>query len=229
LSKKLFLFDIDGTLLASGGAGWRALAAACLELFNTPNLDGIEIAGRTDSLIARQLHARHGLESTPESCARFFDCYLKHLAQFLPQTDGKLLPGILELLDILKARPDCVLALLTGNLVRGAQLKLSHYGVWDYFEFGAFADDHHDRNALGPFAQARAKEKHGIEVAAEDIFILGDTPHDVACARAIGAKAIAIATGHHTRGELAACNPDFLFDDLGDVAGVLRAIGLSNA
>jgi phosphoglycolate phosphatase-like HAD superfamily hydrolase len=226
LSKKLFLFDIDGTLLASGGAGWRALEAACVELFNTPNLDGIEIAGRTDSSIARQLYARHGQEATPENCARFFDCYLKHLTHFLPKTEGQLLPGIIELLDTLKARHDCVLALLTGNLVRGAQLKLTHYGVWDYFEFGAYADDHHDRNALGPFAQARAREKHGIEFAAEDIFILGDTPHDVACARAINAKAIAIATGRHTREELAACSPDFLFDDLGDVAGVLRAIGV---
>lgn len=226
LSKKLFLFDIDGTLLASGGAGWRALEAACEELFGTPNLDGIEIAGRTDSLIARQLYARQGLEATPENCARFFDCYLKHLTHFLPVTEGQLLPGIVEMLDILKGRPDCVLALLTGNLVRGAELKLTHYGVWDYFEFGAYADDHHDRNALGPFAQARAKEKHGVEFAPEDIFVLGDTPHDVACARAIGAKAVAIATGRHTRAELAESQPDFLFDNLSDVEGVLREMGI---
>jgi phosphoglycolate phosphatase len=116
--------------------------------------------------------------------------------------------------------------LLTGNLVRGAELKLTHYGVWDYFEFGAYADDHHDRNALGPFAQARAKEKHGIEFAAEDIFVLGDTPHDVACARAIGAKAVAIATGRHNRAELEACHPDFLFDDLSDVRAALQAMGI---
>jgi phosphoglycolate phosphatase-like HAD superfamily hydrolase len=226
LKKKLFLFDIDGTLLASGGAGMRALEATCVELFGTEKLEGIEIAGRTDSLIARQLYERHGQIATPENCARFFDCYLKHLTHFLPVTDGKLLPGIVEMLEILKARPDCVLALLTGNLVRGAQLKLTHYGVWDYFEFGAYADDHHDRNALGPIAQARGKEKHGIEFAPEDIFVLGDTPHDIACARAIGAKAVAIATGRHTRAELAAGHPDFLFDDLSDVGGVLKTIGI---
>jgi phosphoglycolate phosphatase-like HAD superfamily hydrolase len=226
LSKKLFLFDIDGTLLASGGAGMRALEAACVELFGTEKLDGIEIAGRTDSSIARQLYERHGEVATPENCARFFDCYIKHLTHFLPVTDGKLLPGIVEMLDILKARPDCVLALLTGNLVRGAQLKLTHYGVWEYFEFGAYADDHHDRNALGPIARARGKEKHGVEFAAENIFVLGDTPHDIACARAIGAKAVAIATGRHTRTDLEACHPDFLFDDLSDVGGVLKTIGI---
>jgi phosphoglycolate phosphatase len=226
LNKKLFLFDIDGTLLASGGAGWKALETACVELFGTANLDGIEIAGRTDSLIARQLYARHGMVATPENCARFFDCYLKHLTRFLPETGGQLLPGIVEMLEILKSRPDCVLALLTGNLERGAELKLTHYGLWHYFEFGAYADDHHDRNELGPFARTRAKEKHGIEFAAEDIIVLGDTPHDVACARAIGAKAVAIATGRHTREELAACQPDFLFDDLSDVKAALAAMGV---
>ena len=226
MTKKLFLFDIDGTLLASGGAGWRALEAACVELFGTPNLDGIEIAGRTDSSIARQLYARRGEIATPENCARFFDCYIKHLTHFLPLTGGALLPGIVEMLEILKARPDCVLALLTGNLVRGAELKLSHYGLWNYFELGAYADDHHDRNELGPFARARAKEKHGIEFDPENILVLGDTPHDVACARAIGAKAVAIATGRHTRDDLAACDPDLLFDDLSDVRGALRLMGV---
>jgi phosphoglycolate phosphatase len=226
LTKKLFLFDIDGTLLASGGAGWRALEAACIDLFGTPDLDGIEIAGRTDSSIARQLYARRNEIATPENCTRFYDCYLKYLTHFLPLSDGALLPGIIEMLEILKDRPDCVLALLTGNLVRGAELKLTHYGLWHYFEFGAYADDHHDRNELGVFARTRAKEKHGIEFAPQDTIVLGDTPHDITCARAIGAKAVAIATGRHTRAELEACKPDLLFDDLSDVRGALKAMGI---
>jgi phosphoglycolate phosphatase-like HAD superfamily hydrolase len=226
LNRKLFLFDIDGTLLASGGAGIRALEAATQELFQTTNLEGIEIAGRTDSAIARQLYARIGHTPTPEDLTRYYDRYLTHLAHFLPITDGTLLPGIIELLDTLRARPDCVLALLTGNLERGAKLKLTQYGVWHYFEFGAYADDHHDRNQLGPFAQSRAKEKHGVEFAPDDIFVLGDTPHDITCARAIGAKAVAIATGRQTRAELAEFAPDFLFDDLGDVPAVLATLGL---
>ncbi len=226
MKQKLFLFDIDGTLLASGGAGIRALEAAAQELFGTRDLHDIEIAGRTDSAIAQQLYARAGAVATPEALAKFYDRYLTHLAHFLPVTDGALLPGIIELLDALRARPDCVLALLTGNLERGAKLKLTQYGVWHYFEFGAYADDSHDRNALGPFAQARAKEKHGLDFDHGHTFILGDTPHDVACARAIGAKAVAIATGRHTRAELAACAPDVLFDDLSDVPAVLAALGL---
>lgn len=226
LNRTLFLFDIDGTLLASGGAGIRALEAATDELFGTRDLHDIEIAGRTDSAIAQQLYARAGRTLAPGDLTRFYDRYLTHLAHFLPITDGALLPGIVELLDTLRARPGCVLALLTGNLERGARLKLTHYGVWHYFEFGAYADDSHDRNALGPVAQTRAKEKHGHDFPPGHTLILGDTPHDIACARAIGAKAVAIATGRHTRAELAACAPDYLFDDLGDVSAVLAALGV---
>ena len=117
-----------------------------------------------------------------------------------------------------------VLALLTGNLARGAELKLTHYGVWDYFEFGAYADDHHDRNELGHFARTRAQERHGIKFPPERIYVLGDTPHDIACARAIGAKAVAIATGQYTHAQLAEHAPDFLFDDLADVSAVIAAL-----
>jgi phosphoglycolate phosphatase-like HAD superfamily hydrolase len=94
--------------------------------------------------------------------------------------------------------------------------------VWHYFEFGAYADDHHDRDQLGHFARDRAREKHGIDFPPEQIFVLGDTPHDISCARAIGAKAVAIATGKFTRVELGALAPDFLFDNLGNVPKVLE-------
>lgn len=227
VSKYLFLFDIDGTIIASGGAGIHALEEASEEIFGSRDLEGIEIAGRTDSAIADQLLARHGRERTPEAITTFHDRYLTHLARLLPVAEGKLLPGVVELLETLRARPDCALALLTGNLERGAELKLTQYGVWHYFDFGAYADDSADRNALGPVAHARAKAKHNREFAPEDTFVLGDTPHDVTCARACGAKAVAIATGRHTRAELEVCSPDFLFDDLSDVPGFLRAIGLA--
>jgi phosphoglycolate phosphatase-like HAD superfamily hydrolase len=221
LEKKLLLFDIDGTLLASGGAGVNALTEAAREYFSSHELDGIEVAGRTDTSIAHQLFARHGRELTPTAVTEFTDLYL---ARLLPVTKGSLLPGIIPLLEALRARPDCVLALLTGNLVRGAELKLAHYGIWHFFEFGAYADDHHDRNALGPVARARAFDKHGHTFPAERIFILGDTPHDIACARAIDARAIAIATGGFTRAQLAAYSPDFLFEDLSDLSAVLAVL-----
>lgn len=223
----LLLFDIDGTLLSSGGAGEHSLRLALQDWFgNADALSGVEIAGRTDGAIVRQLFALHGVEPTPEKITGFFDCYLQHLSRQLPAVSGRLLPGIVELLEILKTRTDVAIALLTGNLCRGAELKLAHYGIWHYFEFGAYADDHHDRNQLAQVAARRALEKHGVSFAPERTFVLGDTPHDVACGRAIGAKTVAIATGGYTREQLQACGPDFLFDDLSDSAAVLQALGL---
>ena len=223
--KKLLLFDIDGTLLTSGGAGEQALRLAVKDQFAVDDdLKGIEIAGRTDSGIARQIFQKYRVEVSAENLAAFFDAYLRHLVHLLPRTTGRLLPGILPLLEALQQRDDVVLGLLTGNLARGAELKLTHYGIWDYFAFGAFADDHHDRNELGRFACARALEKAGCEFPPEQIFVLGDTPHDVACARAIGAHAIAIATGSCSRAQLAAAGADFIFDDVSDVEKVLRLL-----
>ena len=223
MSKKLVLFDIDGTLLTSGGAGERALRRGFRERFGIDDdLARVEIAGRTDSGIARRMLAAHDLPETPENLTAFFDGYLHFLAHELPGSQGGLLPGIVGLLEALQPRPDIVLALLTGNLERGAKLKLIHYGVWHYFEFGAYADDHHDRDQLGHFARTRAREKHGIDFPLDQVFVLGDTPHDISCARAIGAKAIAIATGKFSRAELGALAPDYLFDDLADVPKVLE-------
>ncbi len=225
--QKLILFDIDGTLLTSGGAGERALRQAVRERFGVDDdLKTVEIAGRTDSGIARQVLRKYGQAETPEAVTAFLDTYLRYLAENLPQITGRLLPGILPLLETLRGRPGVVLALLTGNVERGAELKLTHYGVWHFFEFGAYADDHHDRNELGHFARRRATERHGIDFSPDQIFILGDTPHDISCARAIGARAIAIATGGFTRERLAEHAPDFLFDDLSDVRAVLKAMGL---
>ncbi len=224
----LVLFDIDGTLLTSGGAGERALQLGLNDSFGIDDdMKDVEIAGRTDSGIARQVLSKHDLPETSENITRFLDGYLHHLARLLPDTKGRLLPGVVPLLDALKARSDAVLGLLTGNLERGAELKLMHYGVWHYFEFGAYADDHHDRNELGRFARARAVERHGREFAADEIFVLGDTPHDIACARAFGAQAIGIATGVFSRAQLAGSNPDVLFDDLSDLPAVLAALGCS--
>jgi len=225
LEKTLLLFDIDGTLITSGGAGERALRAGFLERFGIEDdLQNVEIAGRTDPGIARAMLRAHGLRDTPENITAFIDAYLAHLVAELPHAGGRLLPGIPALLAALKPRPEVVLALLTGNVERGAEIKLTHFGVWHFFEFGAYADDHHDRNELGPFARRRAIEKHGGEFPPERIVILGDTPHDIACARAIGAKVIAIATGKFTRAELEAHRPDDAFDDLADLPAVLRAL-----
>lgn len=223
--KKLLLFDIDGTLLLTGRAGEHALRVALKERFGVDDdLSAISFAGSTDGAIVKQMFAAHGIPQTAENAADLLDGYVHHLALELPRREGRVLPGIVELLEALHRREDCVLGLLTGNIERGAELKLSHYGVWDYFEFGAFADDHTDRNKLGPVAHSRAVEKHGAAFEPEDVFVLGDTPRDIDCARAAGFVAVAIATGSHGKDDLAAHRPDFLFEDLSDTRGVIEAL-----
>jgi phosphoglycolate phosphatase-like HAD superfamily hydrolase len=222
MTKRLLLFDIDGTLIDSSGAGVRSLQSVLRHKFGViDDLAGVEVAGRTDTGIVHQILRKQSMAVTEENTATFLEHYLEFLAVELPQRQGRLLPGIAELLSRLQARPKNVLALLTGNLRRGAQLKLAHYGIWDFFEFGAFADDHHDRNHLGPFAQERAREAHSMEFAAANIDVIGDTPHDIACGKAIGARTIAVATGSFSRDQLSAHQPDFVLADFSDVEKVM--------
>jgi phosphoglycolate phosphatase len=224
--KRLLLFDIDGTLIHSGGAGVHALKSAFTERFGiVDDLHDIEIAGMTDSGIVVSILNKHKIPATNENVSAFLDSYVHFLSLELPRRVGKLLPGVLELLEKLKSRPHLVLALLTGNVSRGAQLKLEHYGVWHFFEFGAFADDHHDRNRLGTVARARAKEKHGRQFSTSEIDVIGDTPRDIACGKAFGARTIAVATGTWKRNQLAKYEPDFLIDDLSNVQGIIDTLG----
>ncbi len=224
--KRLLLFDIDGTLIHSAGAGVQSLRHTLAERFGIEDeLADIEIAGMTDSGIVMSILNKHGIPATNDNIAGFLDTYVHFLSLELPRRVGQLLPGVLELLEKLTTRSHVVLALLTGNVSRGAQLKLEHYGVWHFFEFGAFADDHHDRNQLGSFARSRAREKHGHEFRADQIDVIGDTPRDIACGKAFGARTIAIATGSWPREQLAAHHPDFLFDDLSNVNHVMQVLG----
>ena len=225
-TRRLVLFDIDSTLINTGGAGVEALKLASKKRFGIDqDLSGIEIAGRTDSGIVRQILAKHGVEPTDEELHRFFDSYLELLAQQLRICEGRVLPGIVELLQRLEERPHTTLGLLTGNLARGAQLKLEHYALWKHFPFGAFADDHHDRNELGMVACARALEHTGWQLAPSSVDVIGDTEHDVACGKAIGARTIAVATGSRTREELAKAEPDFLFEDFSQTDDVIAKLG----
>jgi phosphoglycolate phosphatase len=224
--KKLILWDIDGTLIVSHGAGVRAMERAVTKRFGvSADLRQIDWAGRTDTWIVHEVLRHCGLPDTAQNAHDYLETYLELLPEELragPQ--GEVLPGVPELLDILRRRVDVAQGLLTGNLERGARLKLAHYKVWHYFEFGAFADDSPRRNELGPHALRRAKERHAVEFAPENTFIIGDTPHDIECGKVIGARTIAVATGRYTVAELVAHQPTAAFENFADTSAFLRVL-----
>jgi phosphoglycolate phosphatase len=226
MADSLILWDIDGTLVSMDRAGERALLLAIKELYQRDlGLElPIDLRGRTDTSIARDLLAYLGIPGNPEEEARLRQAYLSHMPRTMPAGNARILAGIKDALDAIRAHSEIHQALLTGNLKEGAKLKLSFMGLWDYFEFGAFADDSHLRDELGPFALARAKEKLGIDFPPERVWIIGDTPHDVACGKAIGAKTIAVATGAFTVEQLSALNPTHTFKDLSDTQALLNVI-----
>jgi phosphoglycolate phosphatase len=223
--KRLLLWDIDSTLVNTGSAGQHALVRATAEWFGESDLSGVEIAGRTDRAIARQILEKYGQPATDRNIDAFLDRYVSLLPEELPRRNGRVLPGIRELLEHLAQQPDKVLGLLTGNLQRGARLKLEHYDLWQFFPFGAFADDHHDRNELGPCAVRRAVAHAACAFSPGQVDVIGDTGHDIACGKAFGARTVAVATGSWSREQLAGDQPDFLFDDLANVDEVKQKLG----
>jgi phosphoglycolate phosphatase-like HAD superfamily hydrolase len=226
MQKTLILWDIDGTLLHSGGAGMKALEAALQDVFGVSgSLAGIEFAGRTDPWIIRQIFSRFGIEGSRENLSRYVDGYIAQLPGILGKSRARVLPGVEEILGQAAGHPGVVQGLLTGNLRRGAETKLGFHGLWDYFPIGAFADDSEVRNELGPHALRRARGHWGLDFPAERVWIVGDTPHDISCARAFGARAMAVATGGSKASELAGHEPDVVLESLGDTASFWRAIG----
>jgi phosphoglycolate phosphatase len=224
--KRLILFDIDSTLINSGGAGLAALKLTSRKRLGCEeNLEGIEVAGRTDSGIVRQILGKHGIEPTNENVWAFLDVYVELLELQLPKCQGHVLPGVKKLLVWIESQPHLTLGLLTGNIARGAQLKLEHYHLWKHFRFGAFADDHHDRNELGAVACRRALEHTKCKFSPSSVDIIGDTEHDIACGRAIGARTVAVATGSRSREKLAQSKPDFLFNNFAETDNVIATLG----
>ena len=227
---KLVLFDIDGTLVLTGGAGLRAMNRACEEVVgHSEALDGIPVAGRTDWIILHDTLGRLGRQLDPELFDRLRDRYVEYLREEIGRP-GKgyygALPGVSALLEALVAREDIFLGLLTGNFQEGARVKLEHFDLWRYFRCGAFGDDAPDRNALVPVAVNRATECGVPPVGAADVIVVGDTPHDIACAKAAGATPVAVATGNFNVDELRACGAEIVFETLRDTPQVLdRLVG----
>ncbi len=220
----LLLWDIDGTLLNTHGAGVRALEQSLRRGFGIAgSIKDIDYSGRTDGWIIRQIFAKFGVPATAGNLARMADGYVTALPAELADPGVRLLAGVPGLLDAARER-GVALGLLTGNLRRGAEAKLGSRDAWRYFPFGAFADDSDDRNELGPHALRRARAHHGVDFAPAQVWVIGDTPHDVVCARAFGARALAVATGRHTRAQLQAAQPDAVLDDLADGPAFWRAV-----
>jgi phosphoglycolate phosphatase-like HAD superfamily hydrolase len=216
----LFLFDIDGTLIQTGRAGLRGMNLAFERLYGRRQaLDGVPFAGRTDRAIVRQVFERFGYDATDEEIARLRDAYCEDLSTEIlrPVADPSgILPGVERLLDRLARSGAPPLGLLTGNFARGAAIKLGHFGLHERFAFGAFGDDHVDRRDLVPVALAAAR-RAGIDVQTPArVIVIGDTPLDVECAHAHGARAVAVATGPFSAGELESAGADLTLDTLED-------------
>jgi phosphoglycolate phosphatase len=223
----LILWDIDGTILHSTGAGVTALQEGLGTAFGiSGTFEGIEFAGRTDKLIIRDIFSRYSVEYTPVNFERYIDAYIAALPRSLVECKARVLPGVADLLGSAAGRPDVAQGLLTGNVRRGAQAKLGHHGLWEMFPVGAFADDGEHRAELGPHALRRARGHWGVEFPPERVWIVGDTPHDISCARAFGARVLAVATGGSKVPELAAHSPDAVLEDLRDPAAFWDAVGL---
>jgi phosphoglycolate phosphatase len=223
--RRLVLFDIDGTLVLTGGAGLRAMNRACEEIAgHSDALAGIPVAGRTDRIILADVVARLGHALDEALLAELRGRYLERLREEIERPGRGIkavMPGVRELLDALDARGDVFVGLLTGNFEEGARIKLEHFDMWRYFRCGAYGDDAADRNALVPFAVERAR-RHGLpDLASRHIFVVGDTPHDIACARAVGALPVGVATGGFTVDQLRASGADIVFGDLSDTGAFL--------
>ncbi len=237
--RKLVLFDIDGTLVLTGGAGIRAMNRACEELVgHRQALANIPVAGRTDRIILTDVLRQAGRSPDEGLLDRLRDRYVGHLREEIERPGRTqnfeslgargglkaVMPGVRELVDTLQRRDDVFLGLLTGNFEAGARIKLEHFDLWRYFRCGAFGDDSADRNDLVPFAVRRAKDCGVPDLRPEQILVVGDTPHDIACARAVGAVAVAVATGGFTADQLREQGAQIVFQDLSRAEEFLKLL-----
>ncbi|MFV2005978.1 MAG: HAD family hydrolase [Longimicrobiales bacterium] len=222
----LVLLDIDGTLVA-GGPAKEAFETAMMAVYETRGaIEGFDFSGKTDPQIARELLADAGFtdERIDASLPALWDRYLAELEARLTEEPMYLLPGVPELLDRLQAHPDVAVALVTGNIVRGARLKLASVGLAQTLTIGGFGSDHEDRNLLAQIAIVRAEEACGVTFARKRTVVVGDTPRDVVCGQRAGTRTVAVATGRCDAESLRAAGADRVFQDLLDTDEVMREL-----
>lgn len=223
---KLVLFDIDGTLLESGGAGTRALNYAFRDVFSVENaFEGIRMSGKTDIEIIKEAMARRD-GAHEDKIPPFIEAYLKHLRVEIENPLRRLKPGVDKAINILNVLDGAGLGLLTGNIEEGARIKLEPFGLNEYFSIGAFGSDNEDRVKLFPIAVERFCCRFRVDVKYKDCVVIGDTPRDIACAKPYGAFTLAVATGSYTATELLTSGADLVMTDLADTGFLLRALNL---
>jgi len=225
----LVFFDIDGTLLSSGGAGSIALDLAAQHVYGVDILHKVPVHGRTDTAIVKDLLHQNGLDDSEPTKCEFLNQYIDHLPSTMQKTNGKLLPGIEQLLASLSNFENLWLGILTGNIERAAKIKLEHFGIDHYFtedqrSFGGYGDFHANRDQVAKAALEDAYEKLEIEAGSGSAVVIGDTIHDIRCAKAIGAKSIAVLTGGVDHRELLAESPDVVLDSCADIDFAVQQI-----
>lgn len=224
----LFLFDVDGTLVSARGAGRRAMGRALEAVFGlTGPIGSYDFRGKTDPQIVFDLMGSAGLSEgrVQERLGSFYARYVEDLRTEIERAGGvALMPGVAEVIRRLSKQASAILGLLTGNIEAGARLKLEPTGLLPHFRVGAYGSDHIDRGKLPALAARRAESLSEKTISPGRVVVIGDTPLDIACARAYGARAVSVATGGHGLEELAAHRPDCLFTDFADVGRVLAAL-----
>src|ERR1041385_6099123 len=216
---RLVLFDIDGTLVHTGGAGVKAFAKVFKTEFDAhDHFEKLKFAGRTDTSLVREFFTYHDIPATEANFQRFFERYVFWLDYTLNHSETKACPGIWEFINALKALPNPpVLGLLTGNIRLGAEIKLRHFDLWKEFETGAFADDNEDRDQIAVTARERGRRLIGNDLRDDEILVIGDTPFDIRCGRAINAKVLAVGTGGAKLEVLKEHRPDLAVASLREV------------
>jgi len=220
---RLVLFDIDGTLIRTGGAGVKAFARVFATEFGA--VDGFEqlkFAGRTDVSLVREFFSYHNIPATSENFERFFERYVFWLDHFLAEGETRICAGVPEFIGGLRSlsQPP-MLGLLTGNIRLGAEIKLRYSNLWHHFQTGAFADDHEQREQIAAIAIKRGSAVLREQLRGDEVLVIGDTPLDILCARAVGAKPLAVATGGYSLEELRRHEPDWAMASLEDAAGLV--------
>jgi phosphoglycolate phosphatase-like HAD superfamily hydrolase len=217
---RLVLFDIDGTLVHTGGAGTAAFTKTFAKQFNLHHgTEKMKFAGRTDVSLVREFFRIHDVTATPEHFREFFEHYVFWLQHILEQNGGEMCRGVREFIRDLQSLPQPpVLGLLTGNVQIGAEIKLRHFGLWELFKFGGFADDHEERDQIAAAAFKRARRVLGKELQPPEIVVIGDTPFDVRCGKFIGAKTLAVATGGSKFADLKKHDADWTVEDLTQIS-----------